>query len=259
MTRLQYGVIGGSVLLLLLLYLGCETTPPAQKRVERSRAATAQTTDINVLRAEAKESLNANALGNIQALEQRLSQAATDSLRIEALRELSRSWYQTGHPALAGYYAEELANISGTEEAWSITGTTFAICVQRATTDKVKAYCNEQAIRAFENAISLNPAEVAHRVNLAFTYTEMPPAGEPMKGVMMLRELQEAYPNSTLVLNSLARLAIQTGQWERATERLQQALAIEPDNQNTICLLAQAYAGLGDQAQAAAFAERCDR
>jgi Flp pilus assembly protein TadD len=78
-----------------------------------------------------------------------------------------------------------------------------------------------------------------------------------MKGVMMLRELQEAYPDNTLVLNTLGRLALQTGQWVRGIERLQQALALEPDNKNTICLLAQAYAGLGDQENAAIFAERC--
>lgn len=259
MTKLQYGVVGGAIALLLLLYFGFDTTPPAQKRVERSRAAVAQSTDVAVLLREAKQGLEAAELGTIEGLEREVSRLMVDSLKLEPLRALSGNWYQSGHPELAGHYAEELAGISQTEEAWSIAGTTYAICVQRAEDDRIRSFCNQRAVNAFETAISINPDEVAHRVNLALTYTELPPPSEPMKGVMMLRDLQEAFPNSALVLNALARLAIRTNQFDRAVERLQQALALEPENMNTICLLAQAYAGQGNEAQAAAYAERCQR
>jgi cytochrome c-type biogenesis protein CcmH/NrfG len=84
----------------------------------------------------------------------------------------------------------------------------------------VKAFCNQRAVQAFENAISLNPDNASHRLNLALTYTEMPPEDNPMKGILLLRELQEQYPENTQVLNALGRLAIQTGQYARAVERL---------------------------------------
>lgn len=257
MTKLQYIVVGGAVLLFLVLYFGCETKPPGQKQVEQTRILQTEATDVNILIREAHDQLPADQLSTIRALQQELTQANEDSLKVEVLKQLSGRWYENGQPAIAGHYAQEIADLEGTEEAWSIAGTTYAICVQRSDSDKVRTFCNQRAIRAFENAISLDPENVSNQVNLALTYTEIPPPNEPMKGVLMLRELEQSFPESALVLTSLARLAIKTGQFERAIQRLNQALELENDNLNAICLLAQAYAGAGNQMQAQAYDERC--
>jgi predicted Zn-dependent protease len=81
-----------------------------------------------------------------------------------------------------------------------------------------------------------------------------------MRGILMLRELNEALPNNVLVMNTLARLAIKTGQIDRAIQRLETSLGLEPDNQNTICLLATAYGNAGPDyaAQAARLAAQCN-
>ena len=212
---------------------------------------------MNLLIREAHDKLPASQVSTIQAIQQELSQTSGDSARVEILQQLSGRWYENGYPAIAGYYAQEIADLEGTEQAWSIAGTTYAICVQRAEEEKVRQFCSQRAVTAFENAISLNPNEVRHQVNLALTYTDAPPANEPMKGVMMLRELEEEFPKSPLVYTSLAKLAIRTGQFERAIQRLTQALEIEPNNLNAICLLGQAHAGAGNAAEAQAFKQQC--
>lgn len=257
MTKLQYIVIGSALLLFLVLYFGCETKPPGQQQVEQTRILQAEATDVNVLIREAHDELPVDQLSTIQALQQELGQATEDSLKVEVLKQLSGRWYENGQPAIAGHYAQEIAELEGTEAAWSIAGTTYAICVQRSEADKVRTFCNQRAIKAFESAISLDPNNVSNQVNLALTYTEIPPPNEPMKGVLMLRELEQSFPESALVLTSLARLAIQTSQFDRAIQRLNQALELENDNLNAICLLAQAYAGAGNQAEAKAYDERC--
>lgn len=257
MTRQQYILIGSVTLLFLVLYFACETKPPGQQQVEQSRLLQAEATDINLLIREAHDELPASQVSTIQAIQQELAQTSADSARVESLQQLSGRWYENGYPAIAGHYAQEIATITNTEEAWAIAGTTYAICVQRAAEEKVLQFCNQRAITAFENAISLNPDEVRHQVNLAMTYTELPPANEPMKGVLMLRELEGTFPESPLVFTSLAKLAIRTGQFERAIQRLTQALELGPDNLNAICLLAQAHAGAGNAAEAKAFQERC--
>jgi tetratricopeptide (TPR) repeat protein len=257
MTKLQYLVVGSAVALFLVLYLACETKPPKQSLVEKSRLAQAELIDINDLIRQAHDQLPPTQLGTLQVLEQELSTAESDTGKVSILQRLSGQWYNSNQAAIAGYYAEEAAQLSNTEEAWSITGTTYSICVQREEDSQVRAYCNQHAVSAYQNAISLNPEEVSHKVNLALAYTELPPENEPMKGVLMLRELQEQYPQNVSVLNTLARLGIKTGQFDRALQRLEQAQAIDPDNTNTICLLSQAYAGLGNTEQAAAFAEQC--
>ena len=257
MTRQQYILIGSVTLLFFILYFACETKPPGQQQVEQSRILQAEATNVNLLMREAHDELPANQLSTIQALQQELAQAENDSVRVEILQQLSGRWYESGYPSIAGHYAQELAEVKGVEEAWSIAGTTYAICVQRAEDDKVREFCNQRAITAFENAISLNPNQVQHQVNLALTYTESPPPNEPMKGVLMLRELEQTFPDSPLVYTSLAKLAIRTGQFERSIQRLTQALEIDPANLNAICLLAQAHAGAGNAAEAQRFEQQC--
>jgi predicted Zn-dependent protease len=129
--------------------------------------------------------------------------------------------------------------------------------VQRSEEEKVRAFCTNNAVEAFENAISLNPSNISHQVNLALLYAENPPSDNPMKGITMLLDLNREHPENVLVLNNLARLAIRTGQYDRAIERLEKARSIEPDNANTSCLLAQAYEGSGNTEQAEAFGEQC--
>lgn len=258
MTKLQWAVILSAVSLFFLLYFGCDTKPEKQQLLEKTRALQAESTDISVLLKNAKEALTSSQNGRIFLLEQELGQAADDSVRVAQLQRLSGAWFELGQPAIAGYYAQEVAETQGTEESWSIAGTTYTICLQQVTEAKVREYCSGRAVQAFENAISLEPEALSNQVNLALVYTENPPADNPMRGILMLRELNDAHPNNVLVMNTLARLAIKTGQYDRAIQRLERSLELEADNQNTICLLATAYEGAGQASKAAQFAALCN-
>ncbi|MEZ4986476.1 MAG: tetratricopeptide repeat protein [Saprospiraceae bacterium] len=257
MSRPQYIAIGSTLVLFLVLYLGCETKPPGQTKVESVRALQAESTDVNVLIREAHDSLSQAEISTLQVLEQELSNTADDSTKIELLQQISGTWFQAGFPAIAGFYAQQVAETTSTEEAWSIAGTTYALCVQRETAEKVKSFCSQRAVTAFENAISLNPTEVRHRVNLALTYTDAPPTNDPMKGIMMLRELEQSFPESPIVYTTLARLAMKTGQFDRATQRLETALELQPDDLTIICQLAAAYEAAGQLEKAASFRQQC--
>ena len=96
-----------------------------------------------------------------------------------------------------------------------------------------------------------------HRVNLALVYAENPSADDPMKAVMMLRDLEKRHPENASVYNALGRLAIKTGQWSRAVERLEKAWSIDRTNPNTPCLLSRAYEELGNADKASEFAKLC--
>jgi len=257
MTKLQWIVIGAAVALFFIIYFGCETTPKDISALEKSRALASESTDINTLLSEAKLELESIAANELLALEAQLEESLSDTAKVDAYKQLSSKWYELEQPAIAGYYAQQVAELESTEESWSIAGTTYTICIQRTETPKIRDFCTGRAITAFESAISLNPDKISHQVNLALAYTYNPPPENPMKGVLMLRELNQKAPDNVLVLNTLARLAIRTGQYERAIERLEHALSIEPNFTATACLLAQAYEGAGNSAKAQSFAQKC--
>jgi tetratricopeptide (TPR) repeat protein len=258
MTKLQILVVSSMVLLFVGMYIGLDIKQKKQKEIERSRAIEAESTDINALLKEAKSKLPTEKSTLILSIETKLRESRTDSAKVEILKELSGNWYKLERIDIAGFYAESIAEIKNDEESWSIAGTTYAIGIQRAKEEKVKQFCFGRAVRAFENAISINPSNTTHKVNLAVCYVENPLPDNPMKGILMLRDIVEKEPENVLVLTTLGRLAIQTAQFDKAIERLQKALSLEPENNKANCLIAQAYQGRGDTGNAEKYAIKCN-
>lgn len=257
LNKAQYLALLGAMVLFLALYLGFDTKPSAQQTVDQSRSILGQQTSFEVLEADAKAHLSDQQMVQLRELEQQLS-VATDTARTTVLKQLSGWWYAQGQVAVAGGLAEQVAELENTDAAWSVTGATFYHALLGEQNPQLRDYCAAHAIKAFESAISLRPQEVEHQVNLALIYAEKPPADNPMKAVLMLRELETKYPEYPAVYNALGRLAIKTGQWEKAIQRLEKAWSLDPNNPNTPCLLAKAYDGAGQADKAAEFLKRCN-
>lgn len=257
MRRAQIIAILSVLALFCLLYFGCDTKPKEQRALEKSRMAEIEVTSPEILLAEAKQNLDQVTNSAFLTLEMELKEA-DDSLKVEILKDLSSKWYNTGKPILAGCYAQEVAEILNTEESWSIAGTSFILGVRTAETEKEKTFAARRSVKCLENAISLAPNNIDHKINLALSYTERPPSDNPMKGVLMLRDLSESNPENTGVLNQLARLAIKTNQFDKALERLKTSEGLNDQNETTICLLAQVYELRQEKQNADIYNDKCN-
>ncbi len=256
MSKKQVTVLLAMVLLFCLIYFLGDTKSKDQQLVEKSRSENIESTGIQNLLIEAKSNLDDTQKGILNALTSEVDKSQ-DSLKVPVLEKLSSTWYSYGYPAIAGHYAEEIANTLNTEDSWAIAGSTFGICLRTSEEQKIRDYCLKRSVQAFENAISLNPDKVDYRTNLALNFVESPPQENPMKGILMLRELNEKYPNDIGVLKQLGRLAIMTGQYDKAKERLTRAYNIAPENVELNCFLAQALESLGNMEEAKKHKEIC--
>jgi tetratricopeptide (TPR) repeat protein len=250
---------GLGIFLIVTIYFGCDIVDPRLQDAESQRALTFQPTDfINIKRTVVQE-MSAERRNMIESLEFALERADSDERQAELHKELSRNWMQFGVASLAGYHAEQVAQIEMTADAWSIAGSTYSICYQRSDSEREAILCGNRSVASFENAVSLEPNNLDFRLNLAVTLADHPPANNPMLGITQLIELNRQNPDYVPALYNLGRLAIQTGQYQRAVERLERAFELEPDNQRVICLLPVAYIETGDEISAAKFAELCQR
>ncbi|MBK8502349.1 MAG: hypothetical protein IPL46_09130 [Saprospiraceae bacterium] len=255
MTRFQQITIAASVAGLLLLYFGFDTRSVKGKEEIAQLEKSGIAIDLQPLIESAKGKLSKFDLNEILVLEGQIG-AVEGPDKITALKELSGKWYRLDKPYLAGHYAEQVAEEMSSGEAWSIAATTYLAGLSDSD-ELVRQGSLNKAIQGLENAISIDPETVQYRVNLALIYAERPPEDNPMKGVQMLLGLNEKHPDDVLVLNALARLAIKTGQWDKAQQRLERAEALEPENITTICLLAEIYEQLKDQ-RAQALRDKCE-
>ena len=242
--------------LLLVTYFGCPVrSPDMDAGFDRGPL---QTTGVQSLIREAHADLTPVQQQTLSTLEDRLESQQEDSARVELLQQIAGEWYQAGKPAISGAYAAQIAGLRNTEDAWAITGTTFSLCLrQDSLDDKTRQYCAAQAEAAYQAAISLNPESVEHRINLAVTYTDSPPQDNPMKGILLLRDLEQEYPNEPSVYITLAQLAIKTNQLDRAAERLLKADELQPGNPDVVCPLARVFENLGQTGEADIYARKC--
>lgn len=258
MKKPQYLALLAALVLFAGLYFGFNTKPSSQKKAEQSQTVEESSAGLESFRDDAKSKLTAQQLAQVTELEQQITAAQSDTERVPLLKRLSGLWYGFGDILVAGSLAEDVAGIEKTAEAWSVAGGTFFNGLIASQESKIRDYCANHAVKAFESAASLNPEKIEHQVNLALVYAENPPPSNPMQAVLMLRDLERKHPNEASVYNALGRLAIKTNQWERAIDRLEKARSLDKANPNTPCLLAKAYEGAGNTKKATEFAHICN-
>jgi len=228
MSKLQWIVLLSAIGILLLLYFGCPTKPPGRTQIDIARAKKASTIDLDKLLERATKIYSPEQLKPILALERQLSDTLPDDLATELLKDISRNWNQLGDFALGGMYAEKVADISRTDSAWAITGTTYFSCFRSDRDSTMRSFCISKAIGAFESAISVAPDNPVHSVNLGQCYVE---AGQqPMRGITIIRDVAEKHPENTLASMTLGRMSIRTAQYEKAVQRFNNVINYKPKN-----------------------------
>lgn len=245
--------------LFLILYFGFDTSSKEQKALVKSRAQNLEIINVNRLINDAKSRLPGAVYSKILSLEEELAAAENDSLKLYCLEQLASLWYKESQPLISGHYAKLLAERNQDDaQSWAISGTTFAIAAKQLDDENELKYAVQESRKAFESALSIDTEDISSRINLALSYVDFPIQDNPMKGILMLLELNKQYPENTQVLLQLGRLALGTNQYDKAVERLTKVLQLQPENKEAHCLLADVYTRMGDQQKANEEIEICN-
>ncbi len=255
MTRLQYAVIFLVLGLFCLLYFGFSTQKPANS-IAIGQTKSPVESEIQPFIEEAKKAIPGDSLSWLTSIENSAKVVGEAKEKAEMYKKISGWWYRQKRPDLAGYYAEKVAEIENTDAAWAIAATSYT-SDGSALGAESKAFCEKKSIAAFEKAIQLAPDNTAHQVNLALCYVNHPPSDMPMKGIQMLLEINKKEPENVMVLLTLSRLAIRTGQYDKAISRLEKVISIEPENTQAACLLADAYQQVGNPEKSESWMKKC--
>lgn len=249
MTRLQVLIVALAVMLVLWLGFVVPTKPSGQVRAEKARALQGKGFDVEALVASLKPNLRASLRDTLSGLENDILRSGADKTRQGDLyKQLSSEWNRAGSYLVGGYYAQKVAELNPTDEHWAIAGATFYTAFRQSEDEKAREYAVQQAIRSFEKAQELNPANDTHTLNLAMCYVDG--TAEPMQGITLLRGLIQKNPNNISALFALAKLSLRSGQTDKAVERIEKILSLEPKNFNAHILLGETYLKMGDKALA---------
>ncbi len=247
MKRPQWIALFSAFTLLVLLYFGCPTKPPGRDIIDERRAEKATAIDVDKLLERATKRYPREQLRPVLALEQSLVDNANTLDESEILKSISSNWNQLGDFALGGMYAEKVAEITQTDSAWSIAGTTYFSCFKSDLDSLIRDFCIAKSIKAFESAISVAPDEPVHSVNLGLCYVES--GGNPMRGITIIRDVAEKYPENRLASMTLGRMSVRTGQYDKAIGRFENILTHHSNDADAHYWLGVTYQTLNDKAK----------
>ena len=256
-SKHQVIAIGLTIGLVLIFYFGFNRVDPEIAQSEKSRSANFEITSIENIRKNVFDSLESQSRSFYDGLLLELENTDNDSSRIEALKNISGYWFRQGEYALAGEAAQKIALLKEDANSWAIAATTFGAGVKNGKSEIKRTFNQSRAVNAFEQAISLEPENVTHKTNLAIIYAEKPPQDNPMKGILMLLDLDKSHPENIGVLYQLARFGMQTNQFDKAIGRLEKILSIDPSYKKAHCLLAEALEKTNKKEEAMPHIEAC--
>ena len=257
MSKFQIVAVVLAAILFLVLYVAVPTKPNERKQIDKTRALQAEepvSITINQLLKASKGKFDTEKLEPILKLEKKLESGSKEE-NVATLKSISSEWNKLDQFALGGFYAEEVAKIEESGTAWSIAGTTYYTCYQQASDSLIRAHCIDKAIGDFENAISLEPDNNTHRVNLGLCYVNGSP--NPMKGILMIREVAEKNPENALASITLGKLSLRTNQLEKALKRFNTVIENDPKNVDAHYWMGQTFLQKGDKSKAVDYLKKC--
>jgi len=230
LSKTQLGFVAtGCLVLGSFLFLG--RTKPSIKKGEEVGSESKIVLTIDAVLTEARTKLDSAQIAWLADLDQRKAQAAS-SLEDEAriLKLISRTWNEYEHFLAGGYYAVQVAKLEDDASAWAVAGTTFGIAYNKEQDNAKKKLAAQEAIKAFQQAVKLEPDTVRHWINEAVMFIDLSTVDAstmPMEGVMKLRGLDQKFPNNVAVNMTLGRLsATRTKDLAKAKPRFEKVISI---------------------------------
>jgi outer membrane protein len=166
---------------------------------------------------------------------------------------LASLYREAGKFDSAAWFADEAATFFNTTEAFLKAGNNYYDAFTFAMEAEKQKALAEKTRSFFGKVLEAEPKNLEVKTKMAMTYIS---SSSPMQGIMMLREVLKEDPENELALFNMGMLSIQSRQFDRAIERLEQLIVVNPKHIQGQLLLGVAYMNDGDKAKAKAQFEK---
>ena len=250
--------ISGFSILAILYFFG-NTVPPLKNKTQTagSEQGTSNEKPIeaqDILRAS-KSGLTAAQLSRVNSLEHTVVRGDVKNQQINAYRLLAGYWKDSVKNAFlpAAYYLGELAKLENSEKSLTFAAQLFLENLRAQDNPALRHWMAGEAKDLFERALQLNPGNDSTRIGLGGCYLFGGTAGNPqevMQGIQQILEVARRDSGNMYAQYMLGLGGIESGQFDKAIDRLTKVVRHEPDNVEAIFALAEAYERKGDKAGA---------
>ena len=268
MKRQQILVAGTGVLLLLALYFFGQTNPPQKKPDAATRSAPgapiAKSIGLQDILQASQARLTPTQLSYVGRLQQSVVRGDVKAQQVNADHLLAAFWSDSVKDGflLYAYYMGDAAKLENREKSLTFAAQLFLQNLRGQDNPALKSWMATNAKELFEKALELNPANDSTKVGLGASYIFGSTAGDPtetMQGIQRILEVAHRDSANMYAQFMLGLGGIESGQFDKAIERLTTVVRHQPANIDAILLLAEVHQQKGDKADAITWYERAKK
>jgi tetratricopeptide (TPR) repeat protein len=152
----------------------------------------------------------------------------------EYVQSIAEKYERLKQPILAAYYYEQLGEKQKyNKSAWLKAGSNyydaiFTLANPNDSDQQIVAFFADKSISALSKVLSSDPGNNDAKVLLATAYING--KQETMKGVGLLKEVEQAQPDNRKALYNLGMLSLQSGQFDKAITRFEKLTSLDGSN-----------------------------
>lgn len=181
-----------------------------------------------------------------------------ENSKVSILDTLYYLSYTNNFPELAALFYEEKALKLKSEESWLLSGDAFFNAFRYTQHQEFKTLLINKAIDAYSEVLKINNKNLNAKTGLGVCYVDGSSyLGEPpMRGITLLLEVVKEDSTNLSALTNLGYFSIQSGQYEKAKQRFEQILKIQPKFAEAHLYLTDISLAMGDTTNAVEHIEK---
>jgi len=251
-NKSQWILIGVGILLVVALFRFGRKAP----KLSEIKALPVQSMVQNELTADsilfhAKEVLKPNQLKWMNDLEQSVIRGDVKTQKLNVYHQLARFWKDSVglfEPYI--WYEAEASRLENSEKSLTFAAHLLLENIKREENESLKRWKALQAKDLFERSLKINDKNDSTLVGLGACYIFGNISETPMEGISKVRQVIEKDSSNVFALTILGYGSILSGQYDKAVERFEKVVALQPDNLEAILQLAEVYERKADNANA---------
>jgi tetratricopeptide (TPR) repeat protein len=217
--------------------------------------SSASSVDFASILEKAKGTLNDGQRDSIESLELQLKKVHGDKEKAAMMETIARTWEKTGNVLVAGKYFEEASSITGDRSTLEKSADLFYMGFPTTSDSLARIFGAQEGVKAFQQLVKIDSSNLTYPIHEAVCYVDG--LGQVMQGVLLLKGVEQKDPDNKEMNLILGRLAVVSGQYDKAIMRLEKLTKIDPTNAEAYFHLAEAYRALGRKEDAIKSLEQC--
>jgi tetratricopeptide (TPR) repeat protein len=184
-------------------------------------------------------------------LEQSVIRGDVKKQKLDVFHQLAHFWKDSARifePYV--WYEAEAARLENSEKSLTFAAHLILENLRNEESDQLKRWKALQAKDLFERSLRINDKNDSAIVGLGACYIFGNIADNPMEGILKVRQVVEKDSTNVFAQMTLGQGSLLSGQYDRAIERFEKVLALQPVNLEAILLMAEVFERKEDKANA---------